>query len=406
MPYAPPPELNIADYFLDSRIREGAAQTRAIIHNDRSYTYGEISELANKYGNALLAHGVLPEQRVIIAMPDCPEYVAALFAILKIGAVVVMLNPDLPQESVDYFLEYTRAAVVLVRGDAPAVQAAAKTARHLKRVVDVSGPEHRALLEDASDKLESFPSHRDDAAFWLFSGGTTGKPKAVVQTHRSFANTTELYAKGILNIAPDDITISVPKLFFGYATGSNLLFPFSVGATSVLFEERCTAERLFEMIKKHRPTILINVPTMIQKLISYEGLKDQDLSCLRVATSAGEALPQELHDRWNSAFGIDLLDGLGTAEMWHIFVTNRPGDVKPGTLGKAVPGLKSRSATKRKRASAGRDRIPLGQGRLESDRLLAANGEDRRSVPRRVVRVRRHDEAGRRRLFYLLRSWR
>ncbi len=152
-------------------------------------------------------------------------------------------------------------------------------------------------------------------------------------------NTTELYGQGLLEIGPEDVTLSVPKLFFGYATGTNLLFPFSVGATAVLFPERCTPETLFAKIASFRPTILVNVPTMVNHLVSHPDAEAQDLSCIRLATSAGEALPAELHRRWNELFGAPLLDGLGTAEMWHVFISNRPDDVRPGTLGKAVPGF-------------------------------------------------------------------
>ena len=177
---------------------------------------------------------------------------------------------------------------------------------------------------------------------WLFSGGTTGRPKAVVQTHTAFANTTECYAKGVIGYREDDVTLSVPKLFFGYATGSNLLFPFAVGATAALFPERCTPEVLYDRIERLRPTILVNVPTMVNQMLAHPGAAERDLSSLRVATSAGEALPAELHRRWDDAFGVDLLDGLGTAEMWHIFLSNRPGDVRPGTLGEVVPGFEVR----------------------------------------------------------------
>jgi benzoate-CoA ligase family protein len=203
----------------------------------------------------------------------------------------------------------------------------------------VAGDELDAALAAASAERPSFPAHRDDSAIWLFSGGTTGRPKAVLQTHASYANTTECYGKGVLGISEDDVTMSVPKLFFGYATGSNLLFPFSVGASSVVFREHPTAEVVFEKIARHRPTILVNVPKMVALMVDHPRAGEQDLSSLRLATSAGEALPVELHRRWDEAFGVDLLDGLGTAEMWHIFLSNRPGDVHPGTLGKIVPGF-------------------------------------------------------------------
>lgn len=343
MSYRPPPDLNIADYFLDGRVAEGLGDRKAVLTDDARYTYAEIQALANKFGNLLRQAGVEPEQRVIIGLPDGVEFVAALFGILKIGAVVVMVNPDLKPEAITYFLNYTRARLAIVHEDAhPRFASAAETAPHLDTMLVVGRPYFDDQLGGALPTIENFPTHCDDPAIWLFSGGTTGQPKAVVQTHRSFANTTECYAKQALGYRPEDVTLSVPKLFFGYATGSNLLFPFAVGASTVLFPDRCTADALFERINRFRPTILVNVPTMVDRMVNHPSAADEDLSCLRFATSAGEALPIPLHERWNEQFGVELLDGLGTAEMWHIFISNRPGDVRPGTLGKVVPGFEVR----------------------------------------------------------------
>jgi len=160
-----------------------------------------------------------------------------------------------------------------------------------------------------------------------------------VQTHRSFANTTELYGKGILGLKGEDVTIAVPKLYFGYAMGSNLFFPFSVGASAVLFEEHSTPEAVVSRIQRHRATVLVNVPSAMNQMLSHPDASSWDLSSLRVATSAGEALPDVLYHQWRDRFGVELLDGLGTAEMWHIFVSNRIGEVRPGTLGTVVPGF-------------------------------------------------------------------
>lgn len=340
MSFIPPETFNIYDYFLGDRIAEGSSDRRALLTRRESLTYAEVHERSGRYAQLLLDAGVRPEERVIVALPDGPEYVCALFGILRMGAVVVMVNPDLKTEQVRYSYEYTRARAAFVdSGASGEFQAAAEGARHAPDLLTVGDDRLTRGLADASSDVGVFPSHRDDAAIWLFSGGTTGDPKAVVQTHRSFANTTELYGKGVLGMGPDDVTLSVPKLFFGYATGSNLLFPFSVGATAALFPERCTVETLFEMIATFRPTVLVNVPTMVNHLVSHESAGAQDLSCLRLATSAGEALPAELHRRWEEAFGAPLLDGLGTAEMWHVFISNRPDDVRPGTLGKVVPGF-------------------------------------------------------------------
>jgi len=343
MAFEPPEQFNIADYFLDARVREGKGDRPAVLTDAATFTYREIAALANQFGHALREAGVQPEQRVMIALPDGPAFVAALFGTLKIGAVVVMVNPQLKPDAIEYFYGYTRARVIVAHRDSVgAFRAAARSARHPLSTCVVGEEEWDARLAQAPVALDTFPTHRDDAAIWLFSGGTTGQPKAVVQTHRSFANTTECYAKGVLGYTERDVTVSVPKLYFGYATGSNLLFPFSVGAVTVLFPEAATADVLFQKIARFRPTILINVPTMINQMVSHPTAATRDLSCLRLATSAGEPLPVELYHRWKGTFGVELLDGLGTAEMWHIFISNRPGQVRPGTLGTVVPGFEVR----------------------------------------------------------------
>jgi benzoate-CoA ligase family protein len=351
--YVPPETFNIADYFLDERVREGRGNRRAILTDAGSLTYADVQTLANLYGNLLLDAGVQPEQRVLIALTDGAEFVAALFGALKIGAVAVLLNPHAKPEEIEYFFRYTRGVVLFVGSE---------MADGFRRVADgianstqpgggVFAPRHifvadtldfQEKLASLSPELENFPTHRDDAAIWLFSGGTTGRPKAVMQTHTAFANTTECYAKRVIGYHEDDVTLSVPKLFFGYAAGSNLLFPFAVGATAALFPDRCTTEALFDKIERFQPTVLVNVPTMVNQMLAHPRAGDMDVSSLRLATSAGEPLPAELHRRWDETFLIDLLDGLGTAEMWHIFISNRLGDVKAGTLGKIVPGFEVR----------------------------------------------------------------
>lgn len=345
MGFNPPEWLNMADYFLDARLREGRGDKTALVCGERILSYRDVQALANRFANVFRERGVRQEERILIALPDIPEYVGAFFGILKVGGVVVMVNPHLKPDEIAYFLSYTRARLAVVHAEtaAPFV-AAGRGAAHLSEILVVGGSapgcvDFAAVEREASDAFENAPTHRDDPAVWLFSGGTTGRPKAVVQAHASFVNTTECYAKGVLGYREDDITLSVPKLYFGYATGSNLLFPFAAGAAAVLFPERCTADVLFEKIRVHRPTILVNVPTMVNQMVSHPRAAEQDLSSLRFATAAGEALPEALYARWKEVFGVELLDGLGTAEMWHIFITNRPGDVRPGTLGKVVPGF-------------------------------------------------------------------
>jgi len=345
MSFEPAVQFNIADYFLEDRIREGLGERTALRFGDEQRTYAEVSESSDRFGYVLQRSGARQEERIMIALPDGPEWVAAFFGTLKIGGVVVMVNPTLKAEQLAALFDYTRASTLVVHASYLELFEAANAAADWKpRFLVVDGPpgthdSYEDLQRNFSGTLDRPTTHRDDAAIWLFSGGTTGTPKAVVQCHRSFANTTELYAKEALAYGPDDITLSVPKLYFGYATGSNLLFTFAVGGTVVLFPEHPTPALLFELIERYRPTILINVPTMVNKMVNDETVGDRDLSCLRFATSAGEALPVPLYHRWMEVFGIDLLDGLGTAEMWHIFVTNRPGETKPGTLGRVVSGF-------------------------------------------------------------------
>jgi len=348
LPFVPPERFNIADWLLDARVREGRGGRTALVTDAGEDSYADVQDLADRYAHVLREEGVRPEERVLLALPDGRDLVGALFGTLKAGGVAALLNPDLHPEQIEYFLGYTRAsALVTHTGCVARFREARRSARvsgddHLRSVLVAGEAELAAALEAAPGGFGTFPGHRDDPAIWLFSGGTTGRPKAAVQSHRAYANASECYGRHVVGYREGDITLSVPKLFFGYAMGANLFFPFAAGATSVLFSERCTAEALFGRIERHRPTVLVNVPTMVNRLVSAPDAAGRDLSSLRVSTSAGEALPVPLHRRWKELFGVELLDGLGTAEMWHIFLSNRPGDVRPGTLGRAVPGYEVR----------------------------------------------------------------
>ncbi len=385
MPVDPPASLNIADYFLDDRIRDGLGDHPALRSGDHIVTYAMLQSRANRFANALEAIGVRPEQRVLIALPDIPDFAAALFGTLKMGGVGVMLNCFLDADRIVEMYDYTRAAAVVLHvNQEEAFLAAAPRARQVPRPIVLGTEDGDALIDKSSLHYVNFTSHSDDPAIWLFSGGTTGRPKGVVQSHASFANTTECYAKGVLGYSADDITLSVPKLYFGYATGSNLFFPMAVGGSAVLFPDRCTAGELFRQIARHRPTILVNVPTMVNHMLAHPRAAEQDLSCLRLATSAGEALPPSLHRRWNDTFGVELLDGLGTAEMWHIFISNRPGNVRPGTLGTPVPGFEVRLCD-----DAGREVGPGEVGRMRVRGGSRAHGYWQR--PRETRRAFAHD---------------
>lgn len=328
-----PATLNADTFFLRDRLEEGRGDRLALRLDDAEVTYADVDARASRYAAALGARGVAPGDRVLIVLPDGADFVAALFGIFRIGAVVVMLNPGLTTEAMGAIIAQSRAAAAIVQ-DGHIGHFEAALGEGSIEVIGV-GPE----LDLGEQRVETQQTSPDDPAIWLFSGGTTGLPKAVVQTHKSLVNTTRLYGQGALGLTEDDITISVPKLYFGYATGSNLLFPFSVGGSAVLFTENSTPAALFERIARHRPTVMVNVPSAINQMLAAPDAGTPDLSSLRFATSAGEALPETLYHRWKDQFGVELLDGLGTAEMWHIFITNTVGDVKPGTLGKVVPGF-------------------------------------------------------------------
>jgi benzoate-CoA ligase family protein len=354
-----PDRFNMASYFLDDRIEEGRGDRIAVFFQDQQYTYSDVQRMANRVGNALIDLGVEMEDRVLIVLPDSIEFVASWFAIAKIGAVITMVNTILPTADYDYYLEYTRAKVAVVHSSAAERFApAASQSSHLRRWVVVGsdgsgglpGTERNSspvpydeITQAASDRLETAATSRDDIAIWLFTSGSTGHPKAAVHLHHDLPYNTECYAKQVLKVNDGDRTLSAPKLFFGYATGTNLLFPFAVGGSTALFSERSTAETLFEMIQKFRPTILTSVPTMINSMLQVEGARERfDLSSLRFCLSAGEALPPELYNRWMETFGVEILDGIGSAEMFHIYISNYPGDVVLGSLGRLVPGYEAR----------------------------------------------------------------
>lgn len=328
-------QLNIADHFLDARVREGSGERRALITSQGEFSYARVQREAGRWASALAAAGLQREQRLMLALPDGLDFVAAFFGGLKLGAVVVMANPGLGADALGDLIEHTRAQVWVC---SPEHELETSAATRINAPLAADPPDSDASAWTAN----SVATHRDESAIWLFSGGTTGRPKVVMQSHAAFVNTTQLYAHNVLELSADDITISVPRLFFGYATGSNLLFPFSVGACAILDDQRCTAPRLFELIARHRATMLINVPTMVGKMLAHAREHGVDTSSLRLATSAGEALPESLHAEWNERFGVELLDGLGTAEMWHIFISQRPGQIRPGCLGKVVPGFEIR----------------------------------------------------------------
>ena len=360
-----PERLNMATYFLDSNLEAGRGAKVALVTKDRhgavaERTFDEVAALANRTGHALRELGVSPEDRVLLAVGDGPEFVGGWFGALKIGAVVTAVNPLLPVEDYGYYLEYTRATVAVCDEDSlPSFTAVLPGARHLRALVVVGDADlaeaaranpavavvrHADAVAGGADALDPYDTHKDDIAVWLFTSGTTGKPKGAVHFHQDFAYNAETYAKQVLQLREDDRVMGVPRLYFGYGTGSALMFPFAVGATCIAFHEHPKAETVLENVDRFKPTVLINVPTTIKKmLLAEEPRAAADLSSLRFMTSAGEALPPETYRAWKTAYpGCEILDGIGSAEMFHVFISNRHGEVRPGTLGQLVPGYDAR----------------------------------------------------------------
>jgi len=360
-----PEHFNMADYFLYHNVEEGRENKVCLYYEEQTYTYGETARMANRVGNALRELGVEMEDRVLIVLPDSPEFVWTWFGSARIGAVITMVNPLLPAEDYKYYLDYTRARVAVIHESLRDTFAeAVASARYLKSVMvvgqveagsrplpDSETPQSKAKVKEfsfdafvhaQSDECAPADTHRDDIAIWLFTSGSTGHPKGAVHLQHDLPFNTEVFAKRTIGVNENDLTVAVPKLFFGYATGTNLLFPFAVGGATALFSERSTPEKLFQMISRYRPTILTTVPTMINLMLNSPDVASHDLSSLRFCYSAGEALPVELYTRWKKTMGVEICDGIGSAEMFHIYISNRPNDVKPGSLGKVVPGYEAR----------------------------------------------------------------
>jgi benzoate-CoA ligase family protein len=360
-----PDDLNLASYFLFDRENEGLGKKVALRFGEREWTYEAVCERTRALARYLVDAGLHPEQRVYIVLPDTPAFAWSIFATFAAGGVLTMGNPIAPVEDLHYVIEYVRAsmlittpAVALALGeyldDAPTLHTIllapdAATGDDPEARCEIPddlreyGTKRRLLSLDQAIDLGDRSStvlprtHRDDPACWLFTSGSTGKSKAAMHTHRDFAYNTELYAKKTVGYRESDVAISVPRLFFGYATGTNLWFPFAVGATVGLFSERPTAESIANAIRMYAPTIVTNVPTMLGKLLDLDD-GTLDMSSVRFHLSAGEALPEPLLRRFKERFGGEIYDGIGSAEMFHIYCTNRPDDVVPGSLGRAVEG--------------------------------------------------------------------
>jgi benzoate-CoA ligase family protein len=343
-----PAQFNAARFFVDRHIEEGRGRRIAFHCEDTSLTYAQLQELVNRTGNALLDLGVQREQRVVCLLLDSPEFLAAFWGSIKIGAIPIPVNTMMRSQDYLYFLDDSRAPVAII--SEPLLAEAGPVlsqARYLKHVVVAGKPSAGQIGFDqwvgkASPRLDAVDTSKDDAAFWLYSSGSTGRPKGAVHLQHDMVYCGDTYARQILGMTERDKTVSAAKLFFAYGLGNNMHFPMYVGGQGVLYPHRPLPEAMFELIHRHRPTLFFGVPTLYAAMLQVkEAEKRYDLSSLRQCVSAGEALPEELYKRWRDRFGVDILDGIGTTEILHIFLSNRPGQIRPGSTGLPVPGYEA-----------------------------------------------------------------
>ena len=343
--------FNVASYFVDRHVIEGKGDKIAIECGERKISYQELFENVNRLGNVLRQLGVRIEERVAVLLPDSPEFLYAFFGAIKIGAVAVPFNTYVQPPDYEFLLNDSRARVLMVHATLiPLIDQIPKESLvYLEEILVVEGEarEHQSLnvlMKSASPELQSAQTSKDDAAFWLYSSGSTGAAKACIHLHHDMVVCSELYGKGILGINERDRCYSVARLFFAYGLGNAGYHPLSCGATTILSPERPTPAGIYANIERYRPTLFFSVPSNYAALLSQhcETGSDFDLSSVRHAISAGESLPAVLFDRFKGRFGVEILDALGSTEALHMVIANRPGEVRPGSSGKIIPGYEAR----------------------------------------------------------------
>jgi benzoate-CoA ligase len=343
-----PREYNAAHDLIERNLQAGRAGKLAVIDGSGAYTYAQLAERVDRFAHAIKELGVRMEERVLLCLLDTIDFPTAFLGCIKAGVVPVPVNTLLTSSDYTYMLRDSRArALVASSALMPTLAPAIAASPFLDQVL-VSGGEagpHRVLAEliaSPRPPFEAAPTCSDDACFWLYSSGSTGAPKGTVHVHSSLIHTAELYARPVLGLREDDVVFSAAKLFFAYGLGNGLTFPFAVGATAVLMADRPTPGAVASVLREHQPTIFCGVPTLYAAMLSSDELPGRDDISVRRCASAGEALPAEIGRRWTEHFGVEILDGLGSTEMLHIFLSNRPGEVRYGTSGTAVPGYELR----------------------------------------------------------------
>ncbi len=365
-----PERFNAAVYFVDRNLQAGRGDKIAVRHEGRCYTYRDMVGLVNRWGNVLRGLEVEPEQRMALLCLDSPEFIAGFFGAIRVGVVPIPLNTLLRPADYEGLLNDSRARALLVHGTLWEPLAHIRhRCRDLRHVVVIGGAsdgslEYDTLMRRAGKECEPAETSRDDVAFWLYSSGSTGAPKGTVHLQHDMVYCAASMGGAVLELTGDDITFSAAKLFFAYGLGNNLYFPFSVGASAVLYPGRPLPEAIFEVIQRHRPTVFYGVPTLYGTMLHVAerraeaegpGAVRDLLRPVRCCVSAGEPLPPAIFHRWKHLFGLEILDGIGSTEMLQTFISNRPGRVRPGSSGEVVPGYAARIVDEE-----GRD-VPRGE---------------------------------------------
>jgi 4-hydroxybenzoate-CoA ligase len=346
-----PEVFNAATHFVDRNVEEGRGGSVAIECGAERVTYREVAGRVNRFGSALRGMGIHPEQRIALILQDTPVFAYSFFGAIKAGIVPVPLNTMWRARDYQHALGDSGArAVVISESLLKEFEAIDRTLLPRLEHVIVAGESRSgavafdALLAEGSPDLVAEPTHRDAIAFWLYSSGSTGKPKGCVHLQHDMFVCAESYAKGVLGMRPSDRCFSAAKLFFAYGLGNALYMPFAVGATTILLPDAPAAPRVFDVIERYQPTLFFSVPTNFGMLLSHQppDRREFDLSSIRHAVSAGEALPEPLFRRFKHRFGVEILDAIGSTECLHMFIANRPGNVRPGSSGQVVPGYEAR----------------------------------------------------------------